>query len=573
MKTEFFVEYNLYDTTALQDAAESTESNAPFADLVLIKDNIAASSYGTLEHNFFVLDGSREEFPDNPDNLVYFSEEQANADGTFAAEQKIEIAFTENHTSYGLTLYFSETYPLEIEVIWYDLLGILQSRKKFCPDNLVYFCKNQVEDYGKVVIRFLKTLPFHNVKLQYIEYGTKIVWGSDTIKTGKLVNDTDPISDKISTDKLTFEFVDTTDEFNLGNTEGLHKLFQRRQKMLPYEVVNGITIPLGAYFLDSNTTSKNICKLSAIDYKGMLANTDFKDGRIYNGDKAGGVIAEIMAAAEIDEYIIDDETADTPLYGTLKIQTCQKALREVLFACGSIISTMHRTDIEIRKSKKNVVSIIGRERKFSTTLKTDKYVSDVTVKYKGWALDEKASEIAKGTYGAGIHTIQLTNPAANMTANIGTIIKQMPYYIVLDIPADARTEVVISGQKYVSEELAVTSSIEHIKAGEVRNTKTFSGTLLNFESAKQAADSILDYYQLQQIIQTRHLTDDESAGEWTEIENTMVGHANFVAAIESLSTDLTGGFISTAKCRGYFKYVTDYYYADSELCADYDMII
>ena len=30
MKTEFYVEYNLHDTTALPDAKESTESNAAF---------------------------------------------------------------------------------------------------------------------------------------------------------------------------------------------------------------------------------------------------------------------------------------------------------------------------------------------------------------------------------------------------------------------------------------------------------------------------------------------------------------------------------------------------------------
>lgn len=101
--------------------------------------------------------------------------------------------------------------------------------------------------------------------------------------------------------------------------------------------------------------------------------------------------------------------------------------------------------------------------------------------------------------------------------------------------------------------------------------KTFTGTLLNFESAKLAADRLLDYYQLQQIVKTKHLADDEKAGDWSEIENTVLDHANFVVAIESMSTDLTGGFITTTKCRGYFKEVTDYYYADNELYADEGM--
>lgn len=565
MKTDFWVEYDLYDTTALQDAQESSESNSDFGNLALMKEEMQAPNYGTLEHNFFVLDGSMEEFPDEPEDIAYFSADQSGEDGRFDTEQSVSIQFTENHTSIGLTLHFLDVYPLEIEIIWFDLYGIIKDRKRFYPDKLDYFCRNQVEDYGAIDIIFLKTLPFHNVKLQRVEYGTTILWNRDNIKSGKIISDTDPISDKIATDKLTFEFVDADDEFNIGNANGLHKTFQKKQQMFPYEIVNGEKIPLGTFFLDENSTTKNVSKISAIDYKGMLSNTDFKDGRIYNGDPAGEVIAEIMEAAGITDYTVDEETASEPLFGTLKIQTCQKALREVLFACGSVISTSRITGVDIHKASRKLSTKIPRSRKFSTTLKTDHYVSDVNVKYKTWVLDDKVSEITKGTYGVGTHTIQLSNPAANMETSVGEIIKQMPYYIVLQIDADVRSDVVITGQKYVGEELAVLSSIEHIKSGEVRNTKTFSGTLLNFESAKRVADNILDYYQLQQIIQTRHLSESEKSGDWIEIENTSKDYSNFIAAIESLTTDLTGGFISTAKYRGYYKLVSDYYYAGSEI--------
>ncbi len=589
MKTEFFVDYDLYDTTALQDAVESTESNSSFADIRKMKEGIPAPSYGTLEHNLFVLDGSMEEFPDNPDDLVYFSKNfiQTNSSYQYCGgemyagddldgpvdevykRQSIEIQFTENHTSYGITLHFLDAYPTEIEVLWYDLFGTLKSRKRFYPDSLVYFCKNQVEEYGRIEIVFLRALPYHNVKLQYIEYGTKITWGSESIKSGKLVNDTDPTSDKIKTDKLTFSFVDAADEFNLGNADGLHRTFQRNQQMFPYEMARGKKIPLGTFFLDNVSTTKNVTKISAIDYKGKLADTDFMSGRMYEGERAGRLIDEIMEAAGIKDYAVDDETADMLLYGTLKVQTCQKALREVLFACGSVINTSHRAGIEIRKNNRIVTAAIPRSRKFSTTYQIDKYVSDVKVKYKTWTLEDKESEITKGAYDTGIHTIQLSNPADNMTASAGLILEQTPYYVVIKV--DESSEVIITGQKYVGEELAVQAGIEHIKPGEMRNIKTFSGTLLNFESAKRAAENILDYYGLQQIIKTKHLAEDEKTGGWVEIENTVSDHANFVAAIESLSTDLTGGFISTSKCRGYFKTVTDYYFADDELYADEGM--
>ena len=559
-KTEFYVDYDLYDTTAIEDGTPESATNAAFADIDLLKENPDAGVYATLENNFFVLDGSREEFPDAPDDLAYFSAGQSGDTGEFAQGQSVTVQFTENHTSIGITLHFLEEYPLELKIEWYDLGGAKMSEATYYPDSLDYFCENQVEEYGKIVITFAETLPRHNVKLQYIEYGTIITWGSDAVTSGKLTNDTDPISDKIKTDKLTFDFIDRNEEFNIGNISGLHKTFQKRQKMLPYEVIDGVRTPLGVFFLDSNSTTKNVSKMSAIDFKGMLANTDFKDGQIYEGVKAGLIIDAIMDTAGISDYVVDDETYNTLLYGTLKIQTCQKALREVLFACGSTVNTAMRENLEIHKSNRLISAKIERSRKFSTTLQTDHYVSDVNVKYTTWTLSDEVSQITKGTYGVGLHTIQLSNPAANMTTNVGTIIKQSPYYVELQIDTEARAEVVISGQKYIGEELAVLSSIENIKSGEVRSTKTFTGTLLDYEAAQRVADSILDYYQLQQIIQTQHISQGEKAGDWIEAENTLVGRGNFVACIESLSTDLTGGFLGTAKYRGYYKLLSDYYY-------------
>ena len=489
-KTEFYVDYNLYDTTALEDGTPESTANAAFADIDLLKENPDAGVYATLEHNFFVLDGGREEFPDAPDDLAYFSAGQSGDTGEFSQGQSVTVQFTENHTSIGITLHFLEEYPLELKIEWYDLAGAKKAEATFYPDSLDYFCENQVEEYGKIAITFVETLPRHNVKLQYIEYGTTLTWGSYAVTSGKLTNDTDPISDKIKTDKLTFDFVDRNEEFNIGNISGLHKTFQKRQKMLPYEVIDGVRMPLGVFFLDGNSTTKNVSKMSAIDFKGMLSNTDFKDGQIYEGVKAGLIIDAIMDTAGISDYVVDDETYNTLLYGTLKIQTCQKALREVLFACGSTVNTAMRENLEIHKSNRLISAKIERSRKFSTTLQTDHYVSDVNVKYTTWTLSEEVSQITKGTYGVGRHTIQLSNPAANMTTNVGTIIKQSPYYVELQIDTDARVEVVISGKKYVGEELAVLSSIENIKSGEVRSTKTFTGTLLIISCSRSFRHSI-----------------------------------------------------------------------------------
>lgn len=203
---------------------------------------------------------------------------QAGADGIFTKQPVIRIDFTENHTSIGLTFHFSETFPLEMEVTWYDLGGTYKSQKRFFPDKLNYFAENQVEEYGRIEIRFVRALPWHNVKLNYLEYGTTFIWGPDVIKSAKLVNDTDPISNQIKTDKITFDFVDPDDDFNIGKIDGLHKTLQKKQRMLPYEIVDGVKMPLGVFFMESNSTTKMSPKYRRSTTKGCLLMWILKTG-------------------------------------------------------------------------------------------------------------------------------------------------------------------------------------------------------------------------------------------------------------------------------------------------------
>lgn len=559
MNTEFIVEYELLDTTAQKDAAETTDSNQVFGNIELLKEKRTVPAYGTLEQNFFVLDGTKTEMPDSPDDIAYYSQLQADENGEFSNRQSVYIAFSEQHTSVGITLYFEDVYPLEIEISWYDISGILRSKKTFYPNSRIFFAANQVEDYGSIKIDFVKSLPYHNVKLSHIEYGTTLEWGRDTIKTGKLTEDTDPISNTIKINKLNFSFVDTKDLFNLANPSGIHRVFQNRQRMTAYEMLDNRKMLLGVFYMDTNASSKNLAQITAFDKKGLLDGADFVEGDIYSGELAGNIIDKIMKSAGITEYFVEEEVRNTPLYGTLKIQTCRNALREVLFACGAIIDSSRRSELYIRKSNRIVSNMVERTRKFSTDLKMEAYVSDVAVKYQTWTLSDEVKRITKGMYKAGTHTINLSNPSANMVTNVGTIEKQTPYYLVLKL--DAEAEVEIMGQKWESEELSALASVENVKGGEVRSTKTFSGSLLDFSKAQEIAENILSYYQLQQTINIRYLGNAEKAGDWLEIQNPVTTHGNFVAGIENITTDLTGGFIQTARCRGYYKLVTADYYA------------
>ena len=562
-KTGFQAVFGLYDTTAGDDDTFTAQDNQPFGNISLAGEDTEYPDYATLEEDFFILDRSKAEIPDNPEDVVYMSSEISDKDGTFSSPPSFIINFTENHTSYGLTFYFISDPPAEMEVTWCDLEGVRIARKTFTVSvsGNKYFAQNQVENYGKLIIRFTKSLPYRYVKFRYIEYGADLVIGRDglPVKDASLVEETDPNSDKIAINKLSYKIIDEENDFNIGNLAGIHRALQSGQECMAYEYVNEEKMLLGRFFLSGYDTDKYITKLDLVDFKGILDNNKFLEGRVYVGEPAGKVIDAIMFAAGIEDYTVSDEVRGIPLHGWLKIQTCRKALREVLFACGAIADSCRSSFLNIYIPSEKIQSDIKRERKFSTTPSNEDYVSDITIKYQSYELQEKESQIAKGEYGAGTHTIELSSPAANMTINSGLILKQSNNYVTFKV--NSTSNIIITGHKYSKEEMSVTVSEKNVDAGNTRNSKSFSCTMLSGGRAQEIAEKILKYYQLRLGLKIKYMNGGERPALWAEVENSIRLFGNYAACFEKMTTDLTGGFLTTAELRGYYKMIGEYYYS------------
>ncbi len=565
-KTGFYCEYDLKDTTALADSAPMSEYNQSFGNILLLKENVETKKYGTLEQDFFLLDGVQQELADTVEDIAYFSSELSGADGSFEENPAIEISFTENHSSVGITLYFQDEYPLEMLILWYDLWGIQISKKEFKVDGLTFFARNQVEDFAKLKIIFTRTKPYHYVKLRYLEYGTTLIMGEGgmPVKGASLVEETDRLSDKLAINKLSYKLIDSEDDFNVGNMSGLHKVLQKRQSMEAFEVVNGTSISLGTYFLDSFKTDKNVAAISAVDLKGLLDDYRFMNGRVYDGEAAANVIREIFVTAGIEEYELAAELEEIKLYGWLKIQTCRKALREVLFACGAVIDS--RKGIRIYIPGNEIEANIKRTRKFSTTVYDQEYISDVSVKYAEYVLKEEISQICKGTYEPGTYTIEFSSPAAELEINVGTILELACNYVKFQI--EEASEVIISGKTYTKQELIVTAALPEISAGKIRKTKNYTCTVVGTTRALKIAEAILQYYTWNIGLKVRFLNESETPGMWAEVQNNKRRYGNYCAGIEKMTTDLTGGFISTAEMRGFYKLAADIYYTGELIAGD-----
>ena len=114
-------------------------------------------------------------------------------------------------------------------ITWYTLSGTKLDTMSFHPTSLVFCCVNQVENYGKIIIEFVKTrLPNRYVKLQYILYGRYISWKDDLIQTGKVLEEIDETSATLSINTAEISIIDENNDFDIENEGGSR--FRRRRK-------------------------------------------------------------------------------------------------------------------------------------------------------------------------------------------------------------------------------------------------------------------------------------------------------------------------------------------------------
>lgn len=575
MRTYCRAEMKFIDVTALADAMVTTNDNQGIGSVGLFADQTASSDYGTFELNQFMLDGSKSVLPDNPNNIAFWSDALSKDDCTFETNPKITITFKEQHTSAAITLYFEDEPPAELKITWYTIAGTKLVTETFYPDSLIYVCNNQVQNYGKIEIEFVRTsFPQRYIKLQYILYGKYIVWDKDMIQTAKVQEDIDVTSATLSINEADISIVDMNNDFDAENENGAWKSVQKTQEVTLSEFKNGNMIPMGAFFIDDFSFSKNIAKFKLVDVVGLLDKYTFYEGQIYNNVRAEVILIAIFTTAGIKKYTIDEEVGNILLSGYLAIQTCRKALQQVCFACGAVADDSRSDTIKVYKPDKYVKSTVGTDRKFNgnTKVSLEKYISGVNIEMKNYALEYEESDIYKDALPAGDTKITFSSPylPSSINASAGTLKEVKTNYLIINMPAAGQCQ--ITGIKYANTTFSYEKRVDKIEAGETENIKKYSGcTIYNADILPDIAAYLLDYHALRKKVGMKYLVDLEQVGNWANINS--IGGKTSTTLIESQTLDLTGGFIATATCRGYSIVVTEDVFAGTELYMGGDVLI
>lgn len=565
---------DLIDVTAKGDSAPATTDIQPFANTGQLKrDDLTVPDYATLEDNFFLLDGSKELFPDAPAGMDfgYWSQSMSGADGSFKNPPTLEISFTEQHTSAGLTLHFLPDFPALINIQWLTLSGVLIISKDFSPGALNYFCDCAVENFGKLVITFKRTAkPYRYIKLQAIDYGTFLAYSDTDVVDAKITEEVDLTSNTLSINMANFTLHSPTDDFNLLNPQGVFKLFQQGQQVHIRHFLDTGPVQMGTFRLATwQSADASTGQFAANASVGELDKTDFKLGRVYVNEPAGNIVDAIMASAGWTDYEVEDTIRSTPLSGWLAISSHRTALQQVAFAAGAIVDDSRGSTIRIYSQPPTYNHLIPRSRKFSGgSVKLLSYISDVSLTAHSYALKADAEQIFQGTLAAGSHEIQFDVACEELAITGGTIVEQHPNYAVVSVDADG--DVVLTGKKYEDHPTVTLRAAEKLPAGASRNAIKFeSATLISAANAPVISGRLYEYYQLRYQTSVPIILDQERAGEKVALQHTD-GTGYTMDTIEKMDIDLTGGFVASATLIGNGIDIVQAYYT-GEIYAGQDM--
>ena len=304
-----------------------------------------------------VLDGTAQAFPSVPEqaNLGLWSEQISNDDGTFTEPIVLELESVGQYSSQGLTLTF-DTYngifATRLSIKWLRITdeGITTlDEKEFTPTSAFYFCRNQVENYNKVVITFYSlNMPKNRLKLRVIDYGYGTFFYGDELREVKLIQEIDPISSEIS--------INTAD-FTLDSKTDMEYSFQAKQPLSVY--FNG-ELKATTFVKKSTRKAKRLWSIQSEDYIGLLDSIPYYGG-IYTNKKAVELLTDIFTVAKVP-YSIDAVFADAVVTGYIPFTTCREALMQVAFAIQAVVDTSNSEVVKVFALEEDVKQTISLNR-------------------------------------------------------------------------------------------------------------------------------------------------------------------------------------------------------------------
>ena len=319
---------------AAEDAAVTTTDAQDISDVTRLPETADTPPVATGEWNMWLLNGTRKVYANQP--IAFWSTEMSGADGTFQTPPTVTIAFDQQYTSLGITLYFAREvgeFCSSVTLKWYKE-GELLSSKDYQPDSAVYFCENTVAAYDQLTVELYATsLPYRYARIDGILFGISREFTARNLRSVSVGQEIDLISSALPEDYC---------DWTLESPEAVDYIFQKKQ---PVEVYDGSSL-VGVYYIESaKRRSATMYDIACVDAIGVLDQSVFPEALYLTETNAKAEIEKILG----DSFALEMDAAlsGAAIKGYIPECTKREALQYIAFALGAVVDTSGTAKIKV----------------------------------------------------------------------------------------------------------------------------------------------------------------------------------------------------------------------------------
>lgn len=518
------VELEIADTEALYTAtADATPELEILSDVTDILKNTKFKKYGTLEHNFWILDGSiawADEIQNEP--AGYISNSISDDNYTFSTVPIINITPEEVQSNiYGITITFSELfkeYATEFEVIFWLNNEIASSQ--IITGNSLVVCPIQAEtgEFDKLEVRIYKwCLPGRRARVENILMGYKRKFDKNELIDFQIAKSVSPASAVLPEDTLEFSIDRTKVDYELNSDDTLSKYFRQRQKVtakLGLRTSTGAEeyISGGTYYLKEWDFGRGSIK-GGFTAKGLMSflNKPYTKG-VYSptGKSLYALALDVLNDALENSgftftWLISRHLIELTTTAPLPVCTWAECLQLIANAGGCMLNVTRDGQIRMLTT-----TYTGTEQKYTIT-------NDVLFDYPKVELMQELKSISCDVYSNGLgetetlyNAVHLIDGDTEITIQYDTS-GDITYSVTPYQSAEITVESVdlyannsvfkISGSGYAiikleGKKLSTSSSIYMINVSDNGNEERIQNPLItNIKTAKKACETTVSWFQ------------------------------------------------------------------------------
>jgi len=477
-------------------------------------------NYATNEHNFSILDGSKQHFPDEVSPLTTFgfwSEGVSDDFGSFGdSPPTLDIYFGANHKSLGVTYYFyphTDDYANRIRVTWYDSSNTIIHTGEYPQTSNLAIVSQSVLDYRRIKTEFLSTnIRNRFIKLYAIDFGIIRTFYDAEISSCYINEEIDPTVKTLSINTMNAKIRTRNSIFSPIMSENFDDMMMKRQLMQVYKD----SVLYGAFFLTKWKDSKRSGIEFSVDTEDAISIFDLYafTGGLYIRKPAIDLLNElfgIVFPTGLIGYQIDPSLSDSTVTGWIPSGTCGEALQHILFAIHAIADTSRREYIWIYDRDTVSTLNIPLERQYRKGQdEPTEYFSGVEVISYSYTPGTEVRQLFKDVLTVGRHRISFRNPMHSLEVTEATIIESHVNYAILVVPVE--TEVLLEGSVYIENQQSHIVR-EEVTAGEIDALKKFDDfTLVSPETADYLAQKQFELLHYRIKSTTDIALDDKEVG-------------------------------------------------------------